>query len=79
MLGNLAILYTPQVVVAGVSAAVGSLADRQDKVALRQNQMGFIIDHLDSLLGQSRKCGIQAKNAIRNRSIVLDVGVTAKV
>ena len=79
MLGDLAVLHTPQVIVAGGRTAEGALADGKDEVALRQNHVNFIVHHGDALLRQSAQRGVQTGHTIGNAAVVLDVIVTVKV
>lgn len=79
MLGNLAVLHTPQVIVAGGRTAKGALADGKDEVTLRQNHVDFIVHHGNTLLRQSAQRGVQTGYAIGNAAVVLDVIVTVKI
>lgn len=75
MLGDLAILHTPQVIVAGGRIAEGTLADGKDEVALRQNHVNFIVHHGNALLRQNTQRGVQTRHAIGNAGVVLDVTI----
>src|SRR5699024_7005679 len=79
VLGDLAVLHPPQVVVAGRCAAVGALAHRQDVVSLGQHHVGLVVNHLDALLGQGGQGGVQAGYAVGDGGVVLEIGVAVKV
>ena len=79
MLGNLAIGDAPQIIVAGGGAAVGALADGQDKVALGKHHVGAVVNHFDALLGQGCKRVRQAAKTISDSGVMLDVRVAVEV
>ena len=79
MLGDLAALHAPQVIVAGGRTAKGAFADGKDEIALRQNHVNIIVHHGDALLRQSAQRGVQTGHAIGNTGVVLDVIVTVKI
>ena len=79
MLGDLAILYTPQVIVAGGRAAKGTFADSKDEISLIQNHVNFIVHHGNPMLRQSTQRGVQTGYTIGNAAVVLDVIVTVKI
>ena len=79
MLGDLAVLHTPQVIVAGGHTAKGAFADSKDEISLRQNHVNFIVHHGNTLLRHCAQRGVQAGHTIGNTAVVLDVIVTVKV
>ena len=79
MLGDLAIIHTPQVIVAGGLTAKGAFADSKDEISLRQNHVNFIIHHRNTLLRQSTQRVVQTGHAIGNAGVVLDIFVTVKI
>ena len=76
MLGDLTALNTPKIIVRSGSAAEGTFGNGKNVVALRQDLMDRIIDHLDALFCQSAKCCTKAGKPIGNSDVVLNVGVT---
>ena len=79
MLGDLAVFHSPKIIVGGRRAAEGSFADGKNKVALCQHLMRCGVDHLNILLGKSRKCSTESGKAIGNAGIVLKVAVAVKI
>lgn len=73
VLGDLAVLHAPQVIVAGRSAAEGALGHRQHKVALCQHHMSFGVDHFDPLFGQCLQRRAQTVQTIGNTGVVLNI------
>ena len=77
--GDLAVFHSPKIIVGGRRTAEGPFADGKNKVALCQHLMRDGVDHLNVLLGKSRKCGTEPGKAVGNAGIVLKVGVAVKI
>ncbi len=79
MLGNLTVFYSPQIIVGGRSAAEGTFGNGKHIVALCQNLMNCIIDHLNALLCQCAKRCAKTGKTICNAGVVLNIGITIEV
>ena len=79
MLSDLSVGHAPQVVVAGGGAAEGSFGDGKHHVALGKDHVDLVVDHGYALLGHSGQGRPQAREAVRDGGVVLDVGVAIEV
>ena len=79
MLRDLAVLHAPEVVVRRGLTAEGALAHAQDEVALRENLVGPIVDHLDAVRGERLERGPQTGEPVGDSGVVLEVGVAREV
>ena len=79
MLGDLAVLHAPQVVVRRGLAAEGALAHAKDEVALREDLVGLVVDHLDTRSGECLERRAQAGEPVGDAGVVLEVSVACEV
>ena len=79
MLRNLTILDTEEIIVGGRYAAECSLADSQTVVAIGQNIVRLMVDHLNPLFGKGGQCSAKTGKTVSNAGVVLDIIVTVEV